>query len=158
MSAWRKVGALGPGPRLSRALPPRDLWETLFGPRNSYTFFKIQTTYDSLLKTEENLLSQRGSLSHTHTGSGIVQQHACLPRLGAGFGSRMGMQPRGARFMTVRMGACLHTGGGGAAYMGRVVQTLQTPTREFSRASYGLGLSGYSWSNPFSSKDEETEV
>ena len=48
-----------------------------------------------------------------------------------------------------QMGARLHTGGGGAAYMGRVVQTLQTPTREFSRASHGLGLSGYSWSTLF---------
>lgn len=56
-----------------------------------------------------------------------------------------------------QMGARLHTGGGGAAYMGRVIQTLQTPTREFSRASHGLGLSGYSWSNPFS-KDEETDA
>ena len=32
-----------------------------------------------------------------------------------------------------QMGAHMHTGGGVAAYTGRVIHTLQTPTREFSR-------------------------
>lgn len=101
MSAWREAGALGPGPRLSRALPPRDLWETLCSDRGTPTHSSRSRQHmDSLLKTEENLLSQRQSF--THTGSGIVQQHVCLPRLGAGFWLPHGIQPRGARFMTVR--------------------------------------------------------
>lgn len=56
-----------------------------------------------------------------------------------------------------QMGARLHAGGGGTACIWRVFQTLQMPTREFSRASHGLGLRGYSWSNPFSI-DEETDA
>lgn len=57
------------------------------------------------------------------------------------------------------MGACLHThtaGGGGQPTWGELSDSAGA-NKGILQGLYGLGLSGYSWSNPFS-KDEETDA